>query len=446
MDEQYLYLETMKKTLILLIGTNPLPNYLVAKYLLDKEEIDKIFLLHSANNPNINQLSTENYANQLSALLNNSAIAIAKIALKNISSAIEIYSDLDDAITTMPENIHLNFTGGTKAMAVHIYNYFATNHFVKSIAFSYLDARNDALITHSISNNNFNESKTSNISNQLSMNLNELVQLHDYKIESKYTDKENADFKDFDNYINDVNDISLLKDFSKELNKIKGFEKSIRNFQELTNFVNNNKYSAVLKVSKFKQIINNTKIPNNIFNNPTIDTINFQNYLNTLNYFINDKYLEHLVFLTLKDAISQYNTTQNATSITNYGSSIEIRKDANNASIKKFEIDGFFVKGHNLFGISCTTAFKRNTVKAKGFEIIHRTKQIGGEEARAIVVALPDGQDLKKQELINKNEQINTGLVEELAEITGTSQERFFVLRYYDKQTLIKQFLEILNI
>ena len=51
-----------------------------------------------------------------------------------------------------------------------------------------------------------------------------------------------------------------------------------------------------------------------------------------------------------------------------------------------FELDVILMNGYQLIGISCTTSNQKHICKNKGFEIIHRTQQIGGEEAKAVVI------------------------------------------------------------
>ncbi len=51
-----------------------------------------------------------------------------------------------------------------------------------------------------------------------------------------------------------------------------------------------------------------------------------------------------------------------------------------------FELDVIMLRGYQLIGVSCTTSANKSVCKSKGFEIIHRTSQIGGDEAKAIIV------------------------------------------------------------
>jgi hypothetical protein len=59
-------------------------------------------------------------------------------------------------------------------------------------------------------------------------------------------------------------------------------------------------------------------------------------------------------------------------------------------STRDFELDIFMIVGYQLTGISVTTSDKVNLCKEKGFEVIHRSRQIGGEgRAAFLVTALP---------------------------------------------------------
>jgi hypothetical protein len=63
-----------------------------------------------------------------------------------------------------------------------------------------------------------------------------------------------------------------------------------------------------------------------------------------------------------------------------------IKKSEWQSPNQNFELDVILLKGYQLIGISCTTSEKKGECKNKGFEIFMRTRQIGGEEARAVLV------------------------------------------------------------
>jgi hypothetical protein len=67
----------------------------------------------------------------------------------------------------------------------------------------------------------------------------------------------------------------------------------------------------------------------------------------------------------------------------------------------EFEIDVVALRGYQLFAISCSTDAGWNTLKHKLFEVFIRARQIGGDEARVALVCPSD----RPQELRNQVEQ-----------------------------------------
>ncbi len=84
------------------------------------------------------------------------------------------------------------------------------------------------------------------------------------------------------------------------------------------------------------------------------------------------------------------------------------RANATDASVKPFELDVVAVLGYQIVVVSCTLAYEHRLVKQKGMEAILRMRQLGGVEARAIVLC---GASREAQRLIQA----------ELKEATGHS-------------------------
>lgn len=59
----------------------------------------------------------------------------------------------------------------------------------------------------------------------------------------------------------------------------------------------------------------------------------------------------------------------------------------------EFEIDVALVRGHRLHVVSCTTHTKKALCKSKLFEVAMRARQMGGDLARSALVSLLDGSD-----------------------------------------------------
>ena len=66
---------------------------------------------------------------------------------------------------------------------------------------------------------------------------------------------------------------------------------------------------------------------------------------------------------------------------------------------KNFQFDVAFMRGYQLFAISCTTSAKDDLCKVKLFEARTRALQLGGSEARVALVCCSGNPDVLKAEL-----------------------------------------------
>lgn len=82
------------------------------------------------------------------------------------------------------------------------------------------------------------------------------------------------------------------------------------------------------------------------------------------------------------------------------------RANAPDASVKPFELDVVAVLGYQIVVVSCTLAYEHARVKQKGMEAILRMRQLGGIEARAIVLC---GASREAQQLIQAELKEETG-------------------------------------
>lgn len=141
--------------LVLLIGTNPLPNFVVADYFLkNNSKIKNIWLVYSEENylqggtnkqaANLEELIRKRWKDKHSSL----EFPLEKIPLLDVSDAVKIRQDIQSKMLKRwkpSEGFHLNYTGGTKAMATHTYICLQElKNYQRS--FSYLDANNFRLI------------------------------------------------------------------------------------------------------------------------------------------------------------------------------------------------------------------------------------------------------------------------------------------------------------
>lgn len=296
--------------LILLIGTNPLPNFVAADYFLqNNKQLQTIWLLHSEENRL--QAGTHEQARELETLLRkrwqnkhaNLRFPLEKISLTDVSDAATILREIENKMLRgwqANQNFHLNYTGGTKAMATHVYRRLQELGKRGQQQFSYLDANNFRLVVDDYG-----------------------VAADDLRKEVQIT---------FD-------DLISLHGFQKVKAKNGNLDES----------------AAVQAYKKFLDVKNSSPMQPK-------DGGDFEKY----------------IFLKLGDKFRSR--------LTNGG---EIQ---HNWLIKYptwevyFELDIIMLNGYHLTGISCTVSDQVPSCKSRGFEIILRTRQIGGDEARAILI------------------------------------------------------------
>jgi len=368
--------------LVLLIGTNPLPNFVVAEYFLKKERnLRNIWLVHSEKT--IHQEGTLNYAENLSAVLMarhpDKGISFNFVPVTAISDARQIRHDINEfLISRLPQNsiIQLNYTGGTKVMSIHVYLALSgevKKRLVKS--FTYLDARTFRIVDDTAG------ILTVDLRGEVSLTFEELIKLHGFRRKNKN---------------------SICVDFSSAVHV---FRKAIESRRLLEFLDNKSGYNRAMFESKKKKrelaeriddidqdLLNSFK-PNEVFQcilSAMPDGYRvFENGIGKrfkkAVKFLDGEWLEEYIYSVLKEHLK--------------GSS-EILK---NWEMKKegwigcFELDVIVMKGYQLFGISCTTSQDKSLCKSKGFEVIHRSRQIGGDEAKAVLVTLLD--DERKKQL-----------------------------------------------
>lgn len=345
------------KTLVLLIGKNPLPNYIVGKYMKDFEKFDNLVLIHSETNENIKQQGTRKFAESIEKALNYKSSYF--VSLTNVGSAIEIRKDLLNKFPSISGKIHLNYTGGTKTMVIQAYKYLSEKY-KSNFNTSYLDTRSKKIIY----DDGTQAPKKGILGEKIHINIKTLIDLHQYK----------------------------LMDYKESYDP--RFEKCLEMLEE---DVSPSKYRDLLKnISLFKEYIKNLSIMDAL--NKINDTI-FKKLILSFDYFNKNKnkvnltipfdfrkgfFFEQLIFKKLISEIK----SQHLDSYINIG----LNLNAINQSGEDFELDIVAIKGYTLSGISITMQGNKKReipkVKMKGFEIVHRTRQIGGTESKSIIISL----------------------------------------------------------
>ncbi|MEI6043466.1 MAG: DUF1887 family CARF protein [Chloroflexota bacterium] len=377
-------------TLILLVGGNPLPNYVVARYLLSQGHLSSnILLIHSSSNDRIQGTA------EVAKRLRLSIQALEKegwkgevilCPVKDTANSYELEGLLHSEITRLerasrqPEEIHLNYTGGRKTMAV--YTYRAVQQLKKNgrkVEISYLDQ--DWFKLRYDDERGREEPRAGDLRDLVKLSLEELIELHN----CERVDKP----EDLSAYLPLAEAIYAL---AAEPLINKGKDNQYKTYLSLIN--NNSKIPVATPGPSIAQIESLTTalfFLGSEFSWDKIDTLN-----KISQKFLRGGWLEQVVFNHLSKQKGDEKFLKPFVPITECFPNVEA---IYGGSSDRMELDVVLLRGYELIVVSCTTmgygtskADKnekgRREIKLKAFEVWQRARQLGGEEARAIVVTL----------------------------------------------------------
>lgn len=368
--------------LLLLIGTNPLPNYVTASYFLDKNDsLSDITLIHTKD--------TFDIARRLAQILKKIKPKVSHhlCGLTDIGNAVKMRDELREQIPFQGGDVfHLNYTGGTKNMSVQTYLavYDATDF--TETTFSYLDAHDFKL--------KYDNGKmtTQDLRASIDIDFKDLLFLHDCQATdpddhidwSKANDiikafLEHHQIFDFIGWKNSVireifykneklfkPDAVSLADLKPEHPFFPQVEKLIAQFPEEQAW----KFDAEgnLEIPDTREEFKKGKgrFAKGIF-------------------YLDGGWLEYYIFKLIEDQVREEKLDFEI---------LNNRRIFKGQAKKDFEIDIMILNGYQLYGISATTTTREFLCKSKAFEIYHRTHQIGGDEARALLIS-PLAEDVK---------------------------------------------------
>lgn len=360
--------------LFLLIGTNPLPNYVAAQLLWAREKQNaKLYFVYTAD--------TEKYVTTLKTELGLEVCEeLILIDVKDESNTKKIFDGVYEEVQKLKnegvddDKIGLNYTGGTKTMAVHAYR--GIRELSKGAHKSYLDARSLEMVIE----REGEEDKREPTRDLLEMSIDTFLALHsfEYKIEKgKQIKPRNVDELLYPNLAKAIGESNLIED--------------IHDWSQ-------NQYRRI----KFDPQITKKKDRYEALELPLCDKL--QEHYNgcttigeftilqgwdpekTCLYFDGD-WLEEYVLMALNEINEKPNK---------YSCGIDVKPQPINGV--DFQIDDFAINGYQLFAVSCGTGKKRGDLKTKLFEALIRARQIGGDEARvALVCGIEDSLCLENE-------------------------------------------------
>jgi ferredoxin len=353
--------EKLKKVehLILLVGGNPLPNAVAGELLVNPG--GTITLIHSSDTFDIAKRLYRRFKNKTN-------VKLKEVKESNPASIIQgVRECLEEA---QSRTVGLNYTGGTKVMAVHAYRAVAQWGTKKGVTpvFSYLDARKLEMVFDPI--NAGNSEQRVYIGRALKMNLEDLLLLHNWTLRQS---QGQPDLPKSSHAL-----ATLFAGNKDMLNKWKDWVGDSQNPHEPHDMP-----------EEFE--IDNDKIKNIL-----IKEIQQKGKPKDWMGWLKGKWLEDFVMHSLIDANSEFSLGLH-----------EIKYRIIVQGITHFEIDVIALRGFQMFALSCSTASfnpekKKETkqeLKLKLFETYVRAQQLGGDEARVALVGFVDDPNSLEQEM-----------------------------------------------
>ncbi|MBZ4665029.1 DUF1887 family CARF protein [Mahella sp.] len=359
--------------LIVLVGSNPLPNY-VAAFLLVRDG-GTVDLVHTSK--------TFDYAENIKNVLKDHKQGLTFNYIEvDPSDKDKIYNSLNSGLLpqigrTNNKLIGLNYTGGTKTMAVHTYDWVKGN--IPYAVFSYLDSRKFNMLMHK----NNDSLKSQKVLELVKIKIPELLALHGFdpeKVEKHMKSKPK---------------------YFEASKKMMEFMKSVNHLNKWSEWCRKNLKNG--DEGKEEDQLKDVLIPEYSLKNPFIyltnrDDIKTLEDVNTLlsgeeianlAKWLSGGWLEDYTLGCVISIAKEYN-------ITDYGMNIDVKNP------RDFEFDVAFMMGYQLFGISCTTSRREEMCKKKIFEAYIRAQQMGGDEARIACVCYYNNPDDLKKEIENE--------------------------------------------
>jgi len=388
--------------LFLLIGENPLPNYVAANLLL--REGGKPYLVFSERTEKPAERLKEELGltdNEMISLNNNEANAyeIKKRIREKIK---EIQREI---ISKHPEKnqFGLNYTGGTKAMAAHAYQAFLFPDEKDSKIqlnpppiFSYLDSSSLKMLI----DQRENPIPLDIPKPRLELSLEKLFKLHGLSLSKP--PKNEVTLTELVEAI--VKNNELWREWCKNELYIQGrqrekitqtkVENEIETYFKFGDWKNHKELSNVsfsitglpediISIMKHKKMISQDETLSikhlrdlNIFPKPSKN----ENIPKEICKWFEGVWLEDYV-------LQQLTKIQKQCSLDEIGMSFNFPEKEDKAF---FEFDVACLRGYQLFAISCTTDNTDSLCKSKLFEAYNRARLMGGDEARVTLVCYSD--------------------------------------------------------
>lgn len=355
--------------LILLVGGNPLPNYVAAQLLA--QPTARLLLVYSQG--------TRDQCGNLKKALEKKGYSIKEDDLVAVeeSNPANIYSEVEKKVKGCTDSIGLNYTGGTKAMSVHAYRALEKTAGPVIRFYSYLDARTLSMWFTNADGSTWREP----VGTQVQVSLTELLLLHGLeKLQQEMSER-----------------VIWPKTTNALAQRCCGPQ-----HQELRKWYTDQKFNTEtgpaynLSTDEFPQILREALQQDNpllTFPASYDDLVvagGFQSEdrrtaAGVCGKWFTSIWLEEYVF-------RQVQAIQSAQQINDLKMSIKPALGDEDS----FEFDVAFMRGYQLFGLSCSAMFKKASLKEKLLEAAVRATQLGGGETCFALVCCAEGDTLQQ--------------------------------------------------
>ena len=454
--------------LFLLIGENPLPNYVAAKTLLAEDGKPYLVFTEHTQKPAERLKDALDLGDNEMLPLDNNESNPCEIKKRIRAKIKEIQDNSDNG---QKKQFGLNYTGGTKAMAVHAYQALLQprleDHTYKldpEPIFSYLDSHRLEML---IDQKQGNLLPIYDFRSKIQLSLKEVFDLHELWSQKQppvETPKLAKLTKEIANLHTDVNIARawrwwcdyVLRPKARNPKKPSEWlgEKDLKNLsiplqanngdsnliEALSILINSDEYKksplGIFQKDEFGKIREIAQLFSYLWssaNTPHIEKLVMliQEHLNLsgaelslseashngvfekIKHFckwLDGEWLEHYVLQEVKNISS-------GSSIRDSRMSFHIPDETDN---DKFEFDVAFMRNYQLFALSCTTDSDPGLCKLKLFEAYRRARQMGGDEARVALVCCYDKPEKIKKGFMSqiKDDKVNVFGSGDLADLS----------------------------
>ena len=366
--------------LFLLMGKNPLPNYVAARTLL--REGGTPYFVHTKDTAESAGRLRQILSNDLSKLKTAQLISLEDYECDSYYIQREIRKKAE---RIKNERVGLNYTGGTKAMSVHAYRALLKEH--PNAVFSYLDPRRLEMCIDREDGERIRRKVP------LELKLGRVIQLHGltWMQEPAYQPQLPEASREFANFHIDKSIAqawrkwcnTVLRSPDRKDNKGRWLkEAKLKNssplvIKELPESVKNilQKFFDATETELSLQMAQNNR---------------FKEVKHVCEW-LDGEWLEHYVLQQIKDISQEWSVHESATSFW--------IREPRDPSSTKFQFDVAFMRGYQLFALSCTTSDDKGLCKDKLFEAYLRARELGGDEARVALVCCSDEPDALKAKI-----------------------------------------------